>query len=423
MTDLQAKFTALEGQLGDQHTAVLAAIADLQTALADLQAALLADSGTSDEAVLAALADLQTTLGQVRDGLYNEATPWLGSIWEQGASMQESTDQIRDGQAALIASLQLVQDMLYPADTPLPDNGYNTVLQAISAIGVLIEQDSYLQARLELLWGTLASVPGENTLLGLLQSLLDALTLNVSATTALVPPQAPNSTNIPGLLTSTGMWLLPISFLNLGTNSIAAVFSGELPSGISYGTLFGFGVDNSELIIATPALWEFYVESSEHQCSIGAGDDYLRYFCNEWFVPLGYDADSSFAFAVRDAGAIRVHIRARSESPDIETTRYISVSSSGETAEASYCEQGSEPLIGTGPYTVEIVSMDFSSPASKLYIFDSPQTGFLTHTSGAAAVLTGTVGESFAFGGTVMYIYAYYGFFNLVIQGEFPDDT
>ena len=109
---------------------------------------------------------------------------------------------------------------------------------------------------------------------------------------------------------SSGMTLIPYNVLQVLQNIVFAVFPDPPPTGVSFGTVFGIGVDNTELHHDDGwGGWEIYVASSANNFALN-GEDISsvlnRYPTNVW-LDLGFLTTNLSVF-VSGGDSLRVYL-------------------------------------------------------------------------------------------------------------------
>jgi len=283
MTNLTDKFTLFEEQSAAQHTEVVSFLSNIANALSTLNSRLVWDNGedTFTQAQLAYLALLQ--LQEIKNSNDSIVT-YLGDLTTTIADMAEDVsdihsrlNEIRDNTLATAVALGI------------PSGDATT-----TALGRLSTIEGYLHA-INLATG-IPSGDATTTMLGRLATIENQTRCGCGP----LPPTSPPCDN-PYI--SDGVYFVPSIFIGGDVN--VAAFPDPPPSGVTFGTEFGIGVDDTELQTATDwEGWQVYVESDAPNFQIGTLET-ARYPTGQW---LELHGDNNLAFSVGSMYSITVYL-------------------------------------------------------------------------------------------------------------------
>lgn len=311
MTNLNDKFSELHELLVIQNVSVLSAMSDIKASLDSIAVALGAPPATATATladVIAAIAAQTLVLEDVHTDTQ--------SIDQKALAIRDELEDVHLDTQSIDQKALVMRDKL--AET------YETLLEMLGAILLMRPDVNDIQRAIGLVQGD-----GTTTALARLGVIQTAVN-NVATSTGTVAAPADNTqlwllrairqlardnavNDGPDILDpatcaspfeSDGMWLGP--FASGGNvNVIIATWDAPLPTGVSFGTVFGIGTDYSELYNETWDNWSMYVSSTERQFA-RSPLDLNRYPTNEWLsFPAGAGA---YAWSVAERGNIKVYL-------------------------------------------------------------------------------------------------------------------
>lgn len=296
MSTLEEKFEAFESQVATQHTVLTTAWTATNAKLDQL----IALFGGAPPTPTATLEDVVNAIGATNT--------ILNDIHTDTISMDQKLLRIRDAINPLGESLPLEDNSSIPwllfriMDAINPTWPRPTSVPAQPALSLLL---ALSQTQLPNLAGMYSRLGDLSTVLGSpaddSQSILRWME-DIAACACSDPNAIPELVDCTDPYASTGMYLTPFSFVGYD-NVNSAIWSEPLPDGISFGTTFGIGVDDTELYSDDWSGWRIYVQSS------GANFAYsptsaVRLPTNTW-QSMPADA-ASYSFAVRGQDSIKV---------------------------------------------------------------------------------------------------------------------
>lgn len=348
MTDLSAKFEALESQLTTQHNAVMAALSDIGASLDAIAIALEpADPPLPTLADVVAAIQAGNALAETSQGLLDNISnqsgyiaTTVGDIHLDTMSMDEKLLTLRDTLSdvhldtqSIDQKLLRIRDAINPLDQELPTEDNSSIpwllyriMDAINptwprltsvplqpAVDLLLALAQLQLPNLADIEAALGTPTGDasTTVLGYLSSLQYSNAALVTGQQQLIdcgcPDHAEGCTN-PYI--SAGMWLAPFGLFQF--ESVMVATWPAPPDGLSYGSYFGIGEDYTELHSDDWTGWTVFVESDQPQYAADTGP--LRYPTNVWqAVPPGA---GNYAFSVDNRGAIKVTLCPPDVPPD-----------------------------------------------------------------------------------------------------------
>lgn len=278
MTNLTEKIDELQIQMGNEHTALLAKLDTLNGNLANLSY------------LPMMYEDFLYYLGRWDNPIYS-----LLAFYNNNASHLSNIQQILSDWA--------VREVM---DTPLRRAAWEDVAAMQETIGVKAPGAEFTLASLV---RAIATASANNaTATGILGApapgtILDLLALLPKTDPCGCGPASPVPFTCTDPYISTGSRVLPWSLIG-GTNQLFAMFPDPPPTGITFGTIFGWGADPGELESADWSQWMVFVTSTEPTYSDGT-DATIRWPTGEWRQMSG---SGSRAFAVDARGSITVQL-------------------------------------------------------------------------------------------------------------------
>jgi len=318
MSDLSAKFNALESQLDTQHTALIAALDGLGAKLDAITTAL----GGAPPTPTVSLADVVAAI--------EGTNTILGDVHLDTQSLDQKLLRIRDAINPLDETLPAEAKTSMPwllfrlVDAIQPSWPRPTSTPAQPALSLLLALAQLQLPNLADIYAALGAPSGDatTTALGLLASIQYSNT-GIYASTGV--SSGPSNTILSLLaqevdctcaqggngsaggtcaapFTSSGMQLIPFA-VGGGTNVIVAVWANPLPTGINFGSFFGLADQYAELYSADWTGWRVLVQSDEQQYA-DTPTSTARYPTGVWrAMPPGA---GNYSWAVSDRGAITV---------------------------------------------------------------------------------------------------------------------
>lgn len=278
MTNLTEKIDELQIQMGNEHTALLA---KLDTLIAALPVPI---DYTADFAALGTKIDGTTSAVVI-------AAQWLEYTFEYVTSLNLTVSQIQ----------QELSNRLWTL--PAINTGVANIFETIG------EKAAGAEFTLASLVRAIAMATANNaTATGILGApapgtILDLLAQVPKTDPCGCGPASPVPFSCADPYISTGARVLPWSLVG-GTNQLFAMFPDPPPSGITFGTIFGWGADPGELESSDWSQWMVFVTSTEPTYSDGT-DATVRWPTGEWRQMSG---SGSRAFAVDARGNITVQL-------------------------------------------------------------------------------------------------------------------
>lgn len=279
---IRDKFDRLDDSMGVRHGQILDALGDLQT---------LIEPPIDYSAGFASLGQ-KIDLANEGLGLVNAALVAIAEVLPGLATTATAiNNQLADANSRLTTmddNLQQVQNTL-----GLHNGGAEftlaSLVRAISA-GIALVNENTL--------GIKSPWPA---------NVLAALECVCESTSALLPidptdPTNPNTCAEPYV--SSEMLVLPFSWIGVTRNLLFARFPAPPPSGLTFGSIFGIGEDETELIASDWSGWRVFVQSEAPQYSDNPSG-FERYSTNQWRELSG---SGSKAFSTDDTGSITVYL-------------------------------------------------------------------------------------------------------------------
>jgi hypothetical protein len=297
MSDLESKFNTFEEQVATQHTALITSL----TATNDKLDTLISLFGGAPPTATTTLEDVLTAI-QAGNVLLDDVHADTMSMDTKLLTMRNTLTDVHADTMSMDAKLLIMRNtltalynMLYDSN-PILGQIYSSIGLAVgSTLSALLTSSSSIATSNTALSAVLGS-PADDT-----QSILRWL-VDIAACACRDPNAIPVLEDCTDPFTSTGMFLTPFEFVGF-ENVTSAVWSAPLPAGISFGTTFGIGVDDTELYSDDWAGWRIYVQSSGYNYAYSptTAD---RLPTNTWqAMPAGA---ASYSFAVRGIDSIKV---------------------------------------------------------------------------------------------------------------------